>query len=126
MFRPGFRRPPLTLNKKLKPSQSNDIAETTESTTSNTRKNSSSSSSPYIRRRSRPTYIPTTSQTITTTISSASRNDSIVNKIIQRRKFGRPSNVNGASVSGATNERKRYTGAIQTKFRSTTESSKYK
>lgn len=111
-FRPGFRRPPLTLNKKSKPSQSNDIGDTTETTTSS----STTRSSPYSRRRSRPTYIPTTAQT--PTLSASRSNDTIVGKIIQRRKFGRPTNA------AAANERKRYTGAAQSKSRPTTESSK--
>lgn len=111
-FRPGFRRPPLTLNKKSKPSQSNDIGDATETTTSS----STTRSSPYIRRRSRPTYIPTTAQT--PTLSASRNNDTIVSKIIQRRKFGRPSNAT------VPNERKRYTSAAKSKSRSTTESSK--
>ncbi|XP_031628807.1 uncharacterized protein LOC116344420 [Contarinia nasturtii] len=126
-YRPGFRRPTITVSKKSKPTQSNDITDTTESSFSVTTRKSLNNNNPYVRRRSRPTYIPTTSHTTVAAIAStvANRNnDTIVNKILQRRKFGRPSSapvsVDAAgTVTNTASERKRVT---QTKTRPTTES----
>lgn len=126
LFRPGFRRPPITAQKKSKPMQSNDITDTTESSASVTTRKSSNS--PYARRRSRPTYIPTTSHTTVAAIAStvANRNnDTIVSKILQRRKFGRPSSTSSVTTSNSNSnsnasERKRQ-NASQAKTRTTTD-----
>lgn len=109
-YRPNFRRPQISAQKISKPNQSNDITDTTESVTSvSTRK---TTNSPFVRRRSRPTYIPTTQHTTVATILStvANRNnDTIVNKILQRRKLGRPTTI-ATQINGA-NEKKRFSTA---------------
>lgn len=130
-FRPGFRRPTITAQqKKSKPTQSNDINDTTEtSSVLTTRK---SSSSPYARRRSRPTYIPTTSHTTVTAAAAAAiaanvaqrNNDTIVGKILQRRKLSRPSAVAITNTNSNNSERKRTNASLQSKGRPTTESGK--
>lgn len=129
-YRPGFRRPTITAQKKSKPTQSNDINDTTETAAVLTTRKSSSS--PYLRRRSRPTYIPTTSHTTVAATAAAiaanvaqRNNDTIVGKILQRRKFSRPSNIATTNGNGNSNsnisERKRI-NALQSKGRPTTES----
>lgn len=130
-FRPGFRRPTITAQKKSKPTQSNDINDTTESPTSLTTRKSSSS--PYVRRRSRPTYIPTTSHTTVAGTAAAiaanvaqRNNDTIVGKILQRRKFAsRPSSVATTnSNNNNASERKRTNASIQSKSRPTADPGK--
>lgn len=131
-FRPGFRRPTITAQKISKPTQSNDINDATESPTSLTTRKSSSS--PYVRRRSRPTYIPTTSQTTVSATAAAiaanvaqRNNDTIVGKILQRRKFAsRPSSVATANTNSNNNasERKRTNTSLQSKSRPTADPGK--
>lgn len=132
-YRPAIRRQPTTQQQKLiSSSQLNDISEPTEPTTRKT-----TTTTPYIRRRTRPTYIPTTSPPstyVSPTAAAPNRsNDTLVNKILQRRKFNRPIGVSSSSspppvplstvIPSSANERRR-TSQYNSKHRVNNENGK--